>query len=283
MNPPMKLRLFHHHDGSRVAFRETGVGPPLVLLHSAGLSHREFGPLVAELEDRFRLILPDLPLHGDSEDRPRHPYTLEWFTEVMSAFCRDVAGPRARLGGHGAGAEIVLQAVTTGQLRPTQLILLPNRLHRAADPAAPERAVRALARGAGVPGLDRALSHAVRVAIRPERGMALTSRGNPAARDLVRHALADVGGNANLARAWARAARRWAPGPRPELLDAYAHIDAPTLLLWADEDPHYPIGIAQQALDLFPQALLRELPGTGYLIAYDDPVGVAREIAAFCR
>ena len=28
--------------------------------------------------------------------------------------------------------------------------------------------------------------------------------------------------------------------------------------------------------------MLRVLPGTGYLIAYDDPVGVARELAAFC-
>ena len=27
---------------------------------------------------------------------------------------------------------------------------------------------------------------------------------------------------------------------------------------------------------------LRVLSGTGFLIAYDDPVGVAREIAAFC-
>ena len=26
----------------------------------------------------------------------------------------------------------------------------------------------------------------------------------------------------------------------------------------------------------------RVLPGTGFLIAYDDPVGVARELAAFC-
>jgi len=25
------------------------------------------------------------------------------------------------------------------------------------------------------------------------------------------------------------------------------------------------------------------LPGTGFLMAYDDPVGLAREIAAFCQ
>jgi hypothetical protein len=30
-----------------------------------------------------------------------------------------------------------------------------------------------------------------------------------------------------------------------------------------------------------PAGQLRTLPGTGFLIAYDDPVGVARELIAF--
>ena len=89
----MKLRLYHHHDGARVAYREAGTGPPLALLHSKLLSHREWEPLVEELSDRFRLVLPDLPLHGDSEDRPNHPYTPDWMAEVMAGFCRD---PTAR-------------------------------------------------------------------------------------------------------------------------------------------------------------------------------------------
>jgi pimeloyl-ACP methyl ester carboxylesterase len=75
------------------------------------------------------VILPDLPMHGDSEDRPRHPYTLEWMTEVMSAFVRDVAGSRAAVVGHELGAEILLRAVATKQLAPCRLVLLPNRLH----------------------------------------------------------------------------------------------------------------------------------------------------------
>ena len=56
-------------------------------------------------------MLPDLPLHGDSEDRPRHPYTLDWLAEVVAGFCRDIAGPRPLVGGHGRGAEILLRAV----------------------------------------------------------------------------------------------------------------------------------------------------------------------------
>ena len=45
----MKLRLYHHHDGARVAYREAGTGRPLALLHSKLLSHREWEPLVEEL------------------------------------------------------------------------------------------------------------------------------------------------------------------------------------------------------------------------------------------
>ena len=94
----MRLRLYHHHDGARVAYRETGAGPPLVLLHSLGLSHREWEPIVTPLSARFRVLLPDLPLHGDSEDRPRHPYTLDWFTDVIAGFCCGGRRPRTRPG-----------------------------------------------------------------------------------------------------------------------------------------------------------------------------------------
>ena len=53
-------------------------------------------------------------------------------------------------------------------------------------------------------------------------------------------------------------------------------------LLWADADRRHPLQAAEEALDLLPDGQLRVLSGTGFLIAYDDAVGVARELAAFC-
>jgi pimeloyl-ACP methyl ester carboxylesterase len=275
----VKLRLYHHPDGARIAYREAGTGPPLALLHSTGLSHREWEPLVEELGDRFRLVLPDLPLHGDSEDRPRHPYSPEWLAEVIAGFVRDTCGPRPLVGGHEAGALLLLRAVLSRQLTPGRLVLMSSCLHRA--PLRSERAARAGAAVAGVPGLDRIASHAARLALRPSKGPALSARGNPAARDLIRHATMDLGGNVNRTRAWSKAIRRW-PREQPELLDAYRLIDVPVLLLWADEDRAHPVTIAEEARDLLPDAILRILPGTGFLMAYDDPVGLARELAAFC-
>jgi pimeloyl-ACP methyl ester carboxylesterase len=278
----VRLRLYHHPDGARVAYREAGTGPPLALLHSAMLSHMEWAPVVESLSDRFRVVLPDLPLHGDSEDRPRHPYTRDWFAEVLGGFSHDVLGPRPLIGGHGLGAEILLHALVRGEISPERLVLLPNRMHRRNLREPLRRSWRAVAMAGAIPGLGGALSHAARLAARPELGMRLSERQSPAARDLIRHAFADVGGNADLARSWARFARRWPRGAQHELLDLYPRLQMPVLLLWADRDPMHPLALAEEAVEVIPGALLRVLPGTGYLIAYDDPVGVARELAAFC-
>jgi pimeloyl-ACP methyl ester carboxylesterase len=277
----MRLRLYHHSDGARVAYREAGTGPALVLLHSLGLTHREWEPVVSELSGRFRVVLPDLPLHGDSEDRPRHPYTPGWLTEVIAGFCSEVAGSRPMLAGHDIGAELALRGVMTGQLEPARLIVMSNRLHRSEQLGGRRRAWRVACRAATVPGLDRLLSHGATLAFRPSFGEQLSAQGNPAARDLIRHAMDDVGGNSNRARSWARFARRWPVEPQRQLLDAYERITTPVLLLWAEQDRAHPLTAAQEALDLLPDAQLRTLPEAGFLIAYDDPVGMAREMIAF--
>jgi pimeloyl-ACP methyl ester carboxylesterase len=278
----MRLRLYHHTDGARVAYREIGAGPPLALLHSGLLSHKEWEPAVEGLADRFRVVLPDLPLHGDSEDRPRHSYTLDWFAEVIGAFAAEVLGPRPLLAGHGAGAEILLYATLAGYTRPSRLVLMSNRMHAPPMHARARSAWQLTAQLAAVPGLDRLLTHGAHALFAPKRGLRLSVRGNPAAADLVRHAFADVPGNSSLARSWAKCARNWPRGAQTQLLDGYARLDMPVLLLWADQDALHPLSAAEEALALLPDGQLRILRSAGFLMAYDDPVGLARELAAFC-
>ncbi len=278
----VRLRLYHHSDGARVAYRELGAGPPLALLHSLMLSHKEWEPAVEQLADRFRVVLPDLPLHGDSEHRPRHPYTLDWFSDVLGGFAAEVLGPRPLIAGHDAGAEILLHAVATGRVRPARLVLMGNRLH--APPTHPRLRTtwRIATRAAAVPGIDSLLSYGTRAVFTPERGMRLSTRGNPAAADLLRHAFADVPGNASLARSWGKFARSWPGGPQTQLLELYPRLDMPVLLLWADRDPPEPARRRRRGVEPASNGQLRILQSTGFLVAYDDPVGLARELAAFC-
>jgi pimeloyl-ACP methyl ester carboxylesterase len=278
----VKLRLYHHPDGARIAYRETGTGPALALLHSKGLTHREYEPIVDELAHRYRVVLPDLPLHGASEDRPRHPYSPDWLTEVLAGFLLDTCGPRPLIAGHGVGAQLALLTIANAKTTPAKLVLLPNPMHTKPNRRGLEKTGNVLVRAAVVPGMDRVLARAAALTLRPSNADRLTATGADGARDLVRHALMDLGSNGNRIRSWAKAARRWPRGAQRDLLDAYPGFDFPVLLLWADEDPFHPLAIAEEALDLLPDAQLRVLKRTGFLVAYDDPVGLARELLAFC-
>ena len=278
----MRLRLYHHGDGARIAYRELGAGPPLALLHSALLSHREWEPAANQLAERFRVVLPDLPLHGDSEQRPRHPYTVDWFCEVLGGFAAQVLGPRPLIGGHGAGAELLLYATAAGAISPARLVLMSSRLHARSARPLPDAAFRAAATAARVPGLDVLFSYGARAVYRPSVGVRYSARGNRDAAALVRHAVQDVPGNASLARSWSKCARHWPWRPQRQLLELYPRLRMPVLLLWADRDMVHPLAPAEEALPLLPDGQLRVLESTGFLLAYDDPVGLARELAAFC-
>ena len=54
-------------DDAEIFYEVRGDGPPVVLLHPFPCDHEFWHPVAAALESRYRLILPDLRGHGDSE------------------------------------------------------------------------------------------------------------------------------------------------------------------------------------------------------------------------
>ena len=52
---------------AEIFYEIRGSGPPVVLLHPFPCDHEFWHPVAAALESRYRLILPDLRGHGDSE------------------------------------------------------------------------------------------------------------------------------------------------------------------------------------------------------------------------
>ena len=58
--------------GERLAYQDEGRGPPILLIHGWGVSGRLFAPQVAALAGRFRLVVPDMLGHGES-----NPFTPE--------------------------------------------------------------------------------------------------------------------------------------------------------------------------------------------------------------
>jgi pimeloyl-ACP methyl ester carboxylesterase len=54
-------------DDAEIAYEVRGSGPPVVLLHPFPSNHEFWYPAAAAFDSRYRLILPDLRGHGESE------------------------------------------------------------------------------------------------------------------------------------------------------------------------------------------------------------------------
>ncbi|HEY1807651.1 MAG TPA: alpha/beta fold hydrolase, partial [Acidobacteriaceae bacterium] len=59
--------MFYHSDGAKLFCTTFGQGPAVVLLHPTPLNHRFWLPVAEILAPKYRLIIPDLRGHGESE------------------------------------------------------------------------------------------------------------------------------------------------------------------------------------------------------------------------
>ena len=103
-------------------YREAGGGPPLLLLHQAPLSGAEFEAVIPYLSPHFRVIAPDLPGHGASDDTPRE-YEVEDFTQSLREFMDALGIERAGLAGHHTGAVLALSIAVNHSERVMKCVM----------------------------------------------------------------------------------------------------------------------------------------------------------------
>jgi 3-oxoadipate enol-lactonase len=106
---------FFCDDGSSIHYLERGRGEPLLLIHGLGCSGADWAFQVAALEDRFRLIIPDLPGSGHSSP-PRSEYTIAGFANAMWRLMDHLKIRRTNIVGFSLGGAVALEMAT---LRPT--------------------------------------------------------------------------------------------------------------------------------------------------------------------
>jgi len=59
--------MFYFSDGARLFYTALGGGPAVVLLHPTPVDHRFWMPVAEHLAGKYRVIVPDLRGHGQSE------------------------------------------------------------------------------------------------------------------------------------------------------------------------------------------------------------------------
>lgn len=104
-------------DGTPLAYRRSGEGPPLLLLHGTSADHRRWQPVLPALEERFTVYNLDRRGRGGSGDADLYAIERE-FTDVVAVI--EAIGEPVHVIGHSYGGLCALEAAP----------LLATKLHK---------------------------------------------------------------------------------------------------------------------------------------------------------
>jgi pimeloyl-ACP methyl ester carboxylesterase len=95
-------------NGTRLHYRISGTGEPLVFVHGLGSSSQDWSRQVDAFADSYRVITFDVRGHGQS-DKPEGPYSIPLFAEDTAALLWALEAAPANIVGLSMGGMIALQ------------------------------------------------------------------------------------------------------------------------------------------------------------------------------
>jgi 3-oxoadipate enol-lactonase len=93
---------------AEIVYTQSGDGPPIVLLHPFPAHHEFWLPAAQMLTSRYRVLLPDLRAHGDSE-AGEGPATMEKHADDVAQVLDDAGVGRAIFCGVSIGGYILFE------------------------------------------------------------------------------------------------------------------------------------------------------------------------------
>jgi 3-oxoadipate enol-lactonase len=115
-----------HSDDAEIFYEIRGNGPPVVLLHPFPCDHEFWDPIAAALDSRYRLILPDLRGHGDSEIG-EGPALVSKHVSDIARVLDDAGIGRAAFIGCSIGGYILFEFWRRFRARVASLVLCDTR------------------------------------------------------------------------------------------------------------------------------------------------------------
>jgi haloalkane dehalogenase len=239
----------------RLAYRRFGSGPDVVFVHGWPLHSATFRAIVPLLADRFTCHLFDLPSSGQTESDTNAKASFESNAEVLRGAIDAIGLGRFALFAHDSGG-LTARLLAAGNHRVTALVLGNTDL-----PGYVPKVVHELLGTARLPGGAELLRFAMRFrAVRRSRAYCgcfhdLDLIDGDFHELLVAPLLADR-------RLWARQLDLLGTVDQAlvdRLPSVHARLAMPTLLLWGDEDPIFPIERARAMMDQFPKVTLHPI------------------------
>ena len=278
-------KRFVHVGATRVAYRDDGRGPPVLLLHGCPFSSFVWRKLIPTLAHDFRCIAPDLLGLGDTETPPGADWSLPAQESMILGLLDALGADRVSVVGHDHGGAIAQMLAAHNPERIDRLVLCNVEAY---DnwPSADERPLVQLTQ---VPVVGDLVLRAY--GTKPVHRLLLTLGKAVHNRRVLDDELISgyIRANASDQHKRAKTARFLAgqltPGNNRHTLDAAEGLrkfDRPTLLLWGASDPHFGPPWAERLRgDLGGPVTVELLSDTGHLLMEERPDDVAKHIADF--
>src|SRR5690349_4114087 len=111
--------------GDRIAYRNVGRGPALLLIHGMAGSSATWQAILPQLSKKYRVIAPDLLGHGESA-KPRGDYSLGAFAVWLRDLLDELEISRVTIVGQSLGGGVAMQFVYQHPDRCERLILISS-------------------------------------------------------------------------------------------------------------------------------------------------------------
>jgi pimeloyl-ACP methyl ester carboxylesterase len=239
----------------------------VLLLHSGGLTSRQWRKLEERLSPRHRVIAPDLLGYGESVAPAGHDVSMAAQAVLVPKLLDSLGVDRAVVVGHVLGGAVAQRMVVEAPERVAGLVLIDS-VSFDSWPILRMRALRTFA-----PPFARRWPRAW------FRYFELTMRPYVprAAREPFRAGLAAWSRDRSGAEAFVRNTRAMDPRITQEIAPRLAEIRVPAHVVWGRRDPFQRVRWAARLRDAIPGATLAELDG-GHFLPWEKPAKVAAEI-----
>ncbi|HET7074729.1 MAG TPA: alpha/beta fold hydrolase [Mycobacterium sp.] len=252
----------------RVAYRESGTGPTILLLHATLHDGHDFDPIIETLARRYRTIAVDWPGHGDSDpiDAALDP-SAPLLADVLEDVVDGLGLSRAVLIGNSVGGYAAARLAINRPESVAGLVLVNSGGFVPWNPLS-----RNLCRVLGTQAVFR-------------RAAPLLIRGYMKAKtDSDRRIIERATAAAQTLEGVRIAAGLWRSFATPghDLRSRAGELRAPTLLVWGKKDIVIPVSGGRATHDAIPGSRL-EILDTGHVVFSSDPGGFLAVAEPFLR
>ncbi len=240
---------------AQLAYEVTSSGPDVVLLHPFPLNHHFWDAVTPQLSGRYRLTIPDLRAHGDSEPG-EGPVTMQKLADDLFRLCREEKISKAFFVGVSIGGYLLFEFWRRYREQVAGLVLANTR----AGAETPESKANRLQLA------DRVLREGTAGFIEEmlPKVLSQTTRTNrPDIVDAARRMMQSMS-------AHDIAAVQRGIAERPDSVATLATINVPTLLVAGDEDI-IPLSESELMRQYISASRLQVISKVGHYAALENP------------